>query len=389
MKMINSLFTILIFFCIFITSNVESEDLPIQKSITESRDNEKIRSNYGVPRKLDEPNPRFVALLGVIPGLGQAYLGNYNTAAFQLGFFMGLNTTRRHFVNQKDYLNYSDRNVTFDPLDAYLGYSFRKNDLVYNDLPFFSESASDRDIRLLKERKISEVNTYIKYGDYTRTNRNTFYADHLGNPELSTIFYSIYSSYRDAGGMGEYKKKETFDELAFAPFHWSVMKNLYVLVPVIGIGLIGYLDSVNYNGENPILIPNSLKKDGSLLAGAFITGISPAIGEEAFFRGYLNYNLTMKFGAINGLGMSSTLFMLAHEGNTDAREGRLSRLLMGAYLGYVHMKFGYDLRPSIAIHFWWNFIIGLSQIVSYKADPNYNKSQREVFYMPITYTIQF
>jgi membrane protease YdiL (CAAX protease family) len=80
--------------------------------------------------------------------------------------------------------------------------------------------------------------------------------------------------------------------------------------------------------------------------------------------------------------------MLAHEGNSDATDGRLVRFLGGVYLGYIHMKHGYDIRPSIAAHFWWNFIIGISQIAKYKSDPNYDKSQREVFFMPISYTLQ-
>ena len=148
-------------------------------------------------------------------------------------------------------------------------------------------------------------------------------------------------------------------------------------------------DRISPDGSDPILAPRSLIKDGSLYGGAFITGISPAIGEEAFFRGYLNQRLTMSgLGPYWGLGSSSLLFMLAHEGNDDAREGRLSRLIGGIYLGYVHLLYGYDIRPSIALHFWWNFILGISQISRYVADPNYDKSQREVFFMPITYTLQ-
>jgi membrane protease YdiL (CAAX protease family) len=93
-------------------------------------------------------------------------------------------------------------------------------------------------------------------------------------------------------------------------------------------------------------------------------------------------------GPYGGLGVSSTIFMLAHEGNADAKDGRFVRLLGGLYFGYIHMIYGYDLRPSIAAHFWYNFLIGLSELSRYKSDPNYDKSERDVFFMPLSYTLQ-
>jgi membrane protease YdiL (CAAX protease family) len=74
--------------------------------------------------------------------------------------------------------------------------------------------------------------------------------------------------------------------------------------------------------------------------------MSPGIGEEAFFRGYLNHSLSTSYGPVTGIGTSSLLFMLAHEGNTDASSGRPARLLAGLYLGWLHYKSGYDIRPG-------------------------------------------
>lgn len=353
------------------------------------------RLKNSTPKEKNEPSARIAALLGIIPGMGHAYLGDYTTAGIQFGLYTGIETARSHFSSQKDYISFKDREVTFKTEDVLIGYGFQKSGLTYTDLPLpiadnfsSSETKFERDLRLLKEKQIAEQNTYIKYGDYSRTNRNTYYSDLLSNPSLSMSMYSIYSSYRDAGGLGDYKKSESIQDLAYAPFNPNIIKLPYVYAPILFLSALAGLGSLADDGSNPILGPESLKKDGSLITGSFISGISPAIGEEAFFRGYLNQRISMSYGSYTGLGISSTLFMLAHEGNSDATDGRLARFLGGVYLGYIHMKHGYDLRPSIAAHFWWNFIIGLSQIAKYKSDPNYDKSQREVFFMPISYTLQ-
>ena len=150
-----------------------------------------------------------------------------------------------------------------------------------------------------------------------------------------------------------------------------------VLAAFIGFGA---------NSGDPILVPTSVKRDGSLYGKAFIDGMSPGIGEEAFFRGYLNHSLSTSYGPVAGIGTSSVLFMLAHEGNEDARDGRLARFLAGVYFGWIHYRNGYDIRPSIAVHFWNNFFIGLAMMSQYKADPNYDKGQRDVYFMPIQFT---
>jgi membrane protease YdiL (CAAX protease family) len=329
--------------------------------------------------------------------MGQAYIGNYTTAGVQFGMFVGIEGTRRHFSGQPDYIDSKKREVTFSTESVLIGYGFQRSGLTYTDIPLpisddfkWSETKFERDYRLIKEKRFAEQNTYIKYGEYTRTNRNTYYSDMLSNPVLSLSLYSIYSSYRDAGGLGEYKKSESIEDLAIAPFNPNVLKLPFVYGPLLAISLFFGLGQVVNDGSNPILLPESLKKDGSLYAGAFVSGISPAIGEEAFFRGYLNHRLSMSplLGPYGGLGVSSTIFMLAHEGNADAKDGRFVRLLGGLYFGYIHMIYGYDLRPSIAAHFWYNFLIGLSELSKYKSDPNYDKSERDVFFMPLSYTLQ-
>lgn len=376
-------------------SNTTPAPLPDNSAVTNN-----VPSDSEITRKAHT-----AALIGIVPGLGQAYLGNHIAGGVQLGAFFGIGLVRSSFASGSDYIPYENRDVKFDLGQAILGNELRKNGTVYNDMPaqallkkadytydqytIFSETNFDRNARLVKDGKLAEQNPLITYGDYTRTSRSTYYSDMLGNPMLGTMFYSVYSSYRDAGGTGEFRKEEKFSDLAFAPFNTDVLRRVDVLIPIAFYALLGSLQSIPNGQENPTLGPGSLRRDGSLYVGTFVDGLSPAIGEEAFFRGYVNHSLVTSAGPVAGIGASGLLFMAAHEGNSDAIDGRLSRLLFGLYSGWVHYNSGFDLRPSIAIHFWFNVIVGLSQLNMYRDDPNYNKSQREVHYMPISYTFKF
>ncbi|MCB1190018.1 MAG: CPBP family intramembrane metalloprotease [Leptospiraceae bacterium] len=375
------------------SQEADKEDTPIKEEKHSEQTKEDLKN---------KKSPHLAALLGVIPGLGQFYLGNHRTSAVQLISFLSINAAENHFRSQPDYINYYDRDVKFDINEAVIGYSLQKNGWVYNDMPYkvvlqdqkfykdlgypiFSETTFDRELRLWKERKLAEENTFVKYGEYSRTSRSSVYADMLNNPVLSIMMYSVYSSYRDAGGSGEEKKTETINQLAFAPFNPSILKKTEVFIP---IAFFAALAAATYKWGNPILLPRSVKRDGSLYLEAFVDGISPAIGEEAFFRGYVNHSVSSRFGPAAGIGTSSLLFMLAHEANSDAKEGRVGRMLAGLYFGWLHYRNNYDIRPGIAVHFWNNFLIGLSMMAQYKADRNYDKSQKEVYFMPINFTFQ-
>ncbi len=355
-----------------------------------------------VPEKKEAPskNPHVAALLGIVPGVGQAYVGNIYTAGIQAGTFLSIYNLERYYRHQPDYIDFKDREVKFDLTDAVVGYQFQKNGWVYNDLPakaavqnndnyqnlsfaLFSETRYDRNLRLWNEKQLAEENTFVKYGNYSRTNRNTVNADMLNNPVLSTMMYSVYSAYRDAGGMGEEKKSQTLNQIAFSPFNPEILKRPEVFIPIT---IMAAVFGIGSKSGNPILVPSSVKRDGSLYLQGFVDGMSPGIGEEAFFRGYLNHSLSTSYGPIAGVGTSSLLFMLAHEGNADARAGRPARLLAGVYLGWLHYKSGYDIRPGTAVHFWNNFLISLAAMSQYKADPNYDKGQRDVFFMPVQFT---
>jgi hypothetical protein len=90
------------------------------------------------PEKKETPSksPHLAALLGIVPGVGQAYVGNIYSAGMQAGTFLSLYNLERYYRHQPDYIDFKDREVKFDLADAVVGYQFQKNGWVYNDLPF-------------------------------------------------------------------------------------------------------------------------------------------------------------------------------------------------------------------------------------------------------------
>ena len=78
------------------------------------------------PKEVSSKNPHIAALLGIVPGVGQAYIGNHYTAAGQGLTFLGLYNMERNFRRQPDYIRFTDREVKFDLNDAIVGYEFQK-----------------------------------------------------------------------------------------------------------------------------------------------------------------------------------------------------------------------------------------------------------------------
>jgi membrane protease YdiL (CAAX protease family) len=348
----------------------------------------------------EEKNPKIAAGLGIIPGLGQAYLGNYGSASIQFGLFQTFAGLNHQFSSQPDYIPYDQRTVKFDLADAILARSYQNQNIPYNDANsinnilvnqfygegIYGESKFERDSRMISNGNLVELNPLIKYGTYNRTNRPTYYSDLMNNPEISTIFYSIYSSHRDANRIND-DQGESFQSLAKAPFQWRYISDPKLFVPIIvtlGLGMIPTADPTPNT-----LAPKSMVQDGTLYAGSFINGISPAIGEEAFFRGMINTQAVNRMGLYPGITTSGLIFSMAHGMNSDFREGFGIRFIGGAYLGYLHAVNQFDLRPGIAMHFWWNFLVGIISIKNYKADPFYSVDQKEAHIIPIVYSFRF
>lgn len=83
-----------------------------------------------------------------------------------------------------------------------------------------------------------------------------------------------------------------------------------------------------------------------------------ALGEELFFRGYVQVNLDERLGALPAIAITSILFALFHSLNPNLSAlGLLNIALAGAALGGMRSISG-GLWLPIAYHWSWNFFQG-------------------------------
>lgn len=184
--------------------------------------------------------------------------------------------------------------------------------------------------------------------------------------------YNLYAAYRDVRGYNlnqgyRYQMpQENFFELAQAPFRLSVLKKPEVWGGVLGalaIGTtIGYL--VHSDEQTPSHAALSSELEIFPLAAFPV-----AIGEEAFFRGFLQSALSEWMNPWASIAISSLAFGVVHLPNAillppEGRKNyyRFSIPLIttfGAYFGYLTYK-NHSLQESVAIHAWYDFVLFLA-----------------------------
>jgi membrane protease YdiL (CAAX protease family) len=107
--------------------------------------------------------------------------------------------------------------------------------------------------------------------------------------------------------------------------------------------------------------PDRTVSRSTLGYGAFAQSEMVGIGEEAFFRGFVNNALSDSWGRWWGLAGSSAIFGLAHEG-IGGQATILQAAGFGAYLGWIQQRNDYDIGEGVAIHFWWDFLVSLGML---------------------------
>ncbi|NGX38173.1 MAG: hypothetical protein K1000chlam2_01345 [Chlamydiae bacterium] len=210
----------------------------------------------------------------------------------------------------------------------------------------------------------------LSYSDVLNEN---FQASNLITMQNVSL-YGIYAAYRDVRSYNReegyfYKMpKDSFADLVWAPFQWSVLKK-----PEVWGGFLGALTLAA--GAQYFLSPektecaanHSSKMTFPLLA--FPVGI----GEESFFRGYLQPMFSEWLTPWGGIILSSLAFGAAHLGNglfmePEQRARYYSVGLpvitsFGFYFGWLTYK-NCSLKESVALHAWYDFALFL---VSYAA----------------------
>ena len=255
-----------------------------------------------------EPSPTTAgALSAVIPGLGQATQGDYATAAEHFSLFAVSLGLGLHYQNQSDFLT--------------------------------------NDERFQHEREI--------------INQTTLRRDFSLRVATDTALYSSYAAYREGRSRDTryYRTpapKETLSELAVAPFKWEYLSRPTTFIP-LGIQVVAAASDHYGVYRQPDVSTNALYAN-ELVANGFT-----AVGEEGFFRGFINNEFSHRQGNGWGLVTSSVIFGLAHTGQGQTANV-LQAGLAGAYLGWVQQRNNFQIGEGVAIHYWVNVIAGIAAI---------------------------
>jgi len=363
----------------------QKEESPDNNSPDKNKGEEDIEYEDFTKKYKKRENASLAAAWGILPGGGQIFNQNYLAGATQTTLFLSFMGIAKNNARKEEYIPMDERVVQFSLQDMFFADILRTNNLLYLDYQLFTETRWDRDLRLWRLKKIAELNPLLQYGSYARLNYASANEELASQSMLHTLFYSVYSGYRDAGGIDEASKEENFLDLAVAPFRPKYLLDPYVFTPLLVLAAIG--GSSQSVGPYTLVTPG-MKSSGYL--GFLYTAVSfnAGVGEEAFFRGFLNHMFVQGSGPMEAGLITGTLFGIAHyEGGSILSVW--PQTLFGFYTAYLHYKYNYDIKPGIALHFWWDVIVFGFALARYKEDPNVDKNQREVHFMPTIFQMRF
>lgn len=192
----------------------------------------------------------------------------------------------------------------------------------------------------------------------------------------STWSYGLYAAYRDVriyNGQSGYRHTMPTDSLAdltLAPFRWSILKKPEVWGGFLGaIGLVLGTAHLIYPKEDRV--QTSLSSNGEMSP---LIALPVGVGEESFFRGLLQSQLSEAFTPWGGIVLSSLAFGAMHIPNAmllepEKRQGYYTFslpfiTLFGAYFGWLTYK-NHSLKESVALHTWYDALIfGVSALAN-------------------------
>ncbi len=201
----------------------------------------------------------------------------------------------------------------------------------------------------------------------------------------NTWMYNIYAAYRDVrinNNQTGYKYRmpnDSFEQLATASFQWRVLAKPEVWGGFIGAITAGTLiDRFISKGESSCKIDTSR-------ALYPLCAFSVGVGEEAFFRGYLQSFCAERMDPASAIAVSSAIFGAAHIVNilrvdetgtivysSDSREYLTYWIpfitAFGAYFGWLAHK-SRSLKEGVALHAWYDFAVFLETAVTKAAIP--------------------
>ncbi len=192
-------------------------------------------------------------------------------------------------------------------------------------------------------------------------NRTTLKYDYATRLATDTALYSSYGAYRDArqkdnSGYRTPLPRESLTDLAVAPFSFKFLSRPTTFIPLAIVAAAAFSSKNDYG-----IYRHQDVSRGDLYTFNFIANEMTAVGEEAMFRGFLNNELSNRFGDTGGLIGSSAIFGLAHTGQGQTANA-LEATAAGLYLGYLHQRNGFEAGEGVALHYWVNVLAGISAI---------------------------
>ncbi|HUS68915.1 MAG TPA: CPBP family glutamic-type intramembrane protease, partial [Kofleriaceae bacterium] len=199
-------------------------------------------------------------------------------------------------------------------------------------------------------------------------------------------FYGAFDAYRDArvmrGDRGYHRRitDESLPQLASAPFRPSVLARPWVwgVVPLAfgaGMGITYLVDRDSFEDVPSIFDVDRVRflggefspGTGYALGSAYYASVftTVAVGEEALFRGFLQTELTEAYGPWTGWAVASVIFGAVHilnfyQPGADPKDALVAVpfiTAVGSTLGLAYMKTDYRLETSVAMHFWYDFLL--------------------------------
>lgn len=225
----------------------------------------------------------------------------------------------------------------------------------------------------------------IKYSNLWQNSKNDRLTSIRSITEETFFYYrylDLYSTYRSM----RFKTRESnniklndesITSLMLSPFKWKNIKKPWVIGSIAAASLSYF---VYDNSRVPLSNVKSVKmldrdyspknafKNYAGIRG--LHNILVASGEEMFFRGILQTELAETGDEKEAVLLSSAAFGFSHLIVNGGRNA-LFATFAGTVFGYRYMNNGYDLGETIAMHFWWNFILDITEFIKSPETANF------------------
>ena len=226
-------------------------------------------------------------------------------------------------------------------------------------------------INQLKRREDYTTRRFREDTNELDVNHTTLQVDTLSVFRFNVLaFYSGYDAYRLARSLPEYRvnysrtpvPSENLGDLSLAPLRWRNFTHWTVYVPLALAASVAFSNPVE--NQDPSQSGFHYRREGGLsrrtLRGHhFASFYGVGVGEEAFFRGYLNTEFVEYWGPKWGVTMSSLVFGSLHTGSGGSASATFA-MVYGLYVGWMHVSNDYSLQRVTALHSWWDVLVSLS-----------------------------